>query len=80
MRLQKGMIISKEEFIKDGEYAKEEYEGLLVSSDIKNGVYNIGVQIDEDNILLVDTVDEKEVHKKYHQLVPHIQEIQKEYL
>ena len=43
MTIEKGRIVNKREFLKHGEYAKEQYEGLLVSSDAEQGRYNIGL-------------------------------------
>jgi hypothetical protein len=39
---QKGKVVSKQEFLSDGTYAKEQYEGLLVASDLKQGCYKLG--------------------------------------
>ena len=64
MAVEKGQIISKNEFLKDGQYAKEQYEGLLVSSDVKNGHYNIGVQLDENQVLVVDHSNESQIRDK----------------
>ncbi len=79
MQEYKGKIMSKSEFLKNGEFGKEEYEGLLVASDTQKGIYNIGIQLDEDKILLLDQVDESNVHERYHELIPKIQEIQRQY-
>jgi hypothetical protein len=64
MPIEKGQIISKQDFLKDGQYAKEQYEGLLVSSDVEQGCYNIGVQLDEDQVLVVDHSDENQIREK----------------
>jgi hypothetical protein len=53
MRAKRGSIVSKQDFLKDGLYAKEEYEGLLVSSDQQQGCYNLGVQLDDFKIGLL---------------------------
>ncbi len=52
MEVKKGDIISKKQFLEPGLYAKEEYEGLIVSSDQKQGCYNLGIQLDEERIIL----------------------------
>ncbi|HWP97672.1 MAG TPA: hypothetical protein VN426_12570 [Syntrophomonadaceae bacterium] len=79
MNKQVGTVVSKQSFLKGGGYAKEEYEGLLVSADVENGVYNIGVQLQEDRVLVVDQAKDSEVHHKLHEWVPRIQEVQNLY-
>ena len=72
-----GQVMSKQEFLRHGAWAKEEYEGLLVSSDGQQGCYNIGVQLAEDRVLVVDQAHEDDVHERYHSWVPKVQEIQR---
>lgn len=79
MRARRGSVISKQEFIQDGLYAKEEYEGLLVSSDEKDGCYNLGIQLAEDEVLFVDQATEHNIHQKLETWVPQIQAIQRQY-
>ena len=70
MQEYKGKIMSKSEFLKNGEFGKEEYEGLLVASDTQKGIYNIGVELGEDKILLIEQADDSNVHERYHALIP----------
>lgn len=77
--MQKGQIVSKEEFLRNSQYAKEEWEGLLVSADTAKKHYNIGVQLDENRILLVDQVPDHQVHHRITQLVPQIAELQRQH-
>lgn len=79
MQSQKDKIMSKEQFLKNGSYAKEEYEGLIVGSDDKQGLYNIGVQLGEDRILVVDRARDNNIHEKLQEWVPQIQEIQRKH-
>lgn len=79
MKDKKGKVMSKDVFLQDGLYAKEEYEGLIVSTDMEQGCYNIGVEIGSDKVLVVDQVKDSEVHERVHSWVPHIQEIQRKY-
>lgn len=79
MTLKKGQIVSKDDFLKNTQYAKEEWEGLLVSADTQKKHYNIGIQLEENRILLVDQVPDHEVHHRLTQLVPRIAEIQRQY-
>jgi len=79
MAIEKGQIISKKEFLKDGQYAKEQYEGLLVSSDVKNGHYNIGVQLDENQVLVVDHSKESQIRDKVLSWSSQIADIQRRY-
>ncbi len=79
MQAKRGSVISKKEFIQDGLYAKEEYEGLLVSSDEKEGCYNLGVQLAEDRVLFVDQATDRDIHQKLQTWVPQIQSIQRQH-
>jgi len=79
MQAKRGSVVSKKEFIQDGLYAKEEYEGLLVSSDEKEGCYNLGVQLAEDKVLFVDQATDRDIHQKLETWVPQIQSIQRQH-
>ncbi|SHG83716.1 hypothetical protein SAMN02745221_01084 [Thermosyntropha lipolytica DSM 11003] len=79
MDYRQGKIVSKEEFLQNSSYVKEEYEGLLVGADVASGIYNIGLEIGENKVLLLAQADEGSVHQKYHELVPRIAEIQDMY-
>jgi hypothetical protein len=79
MDLRKGDIVNKKSFLEKGLFAKEEYEGLLVSSDTTQQCYNLGIQLDEDRILVVDQVQEGSVEEKVRSWSGKIQEIQKAY-
>ncbi|NLB52004.1 MAG: hypothetical protein GX808_03600 [Syntrophomonadaceae bacterium] len=79
MKVRKGEIVNKSAIIKQGEFTKEEYEGLLAASDSENGIYNIALQLNENLVMIVDQVSDSEVQHRYHQLAPDIQKMQKEY-
>lgn len=79
MQIKKGDVISKKQFLGQGLYAKEEYEGLIVSSDQHQHCYHLGVQLDEERILVVDQAREDEVEDKLRSWVPQIAEIQRQY-
>ena len=79
MELRKGDIVNKNIFLEKGLFAREEYEGLLVSSDTAQRCYNLGVQLGEDRILVVDQVQEGNVEEKVRSWSGKIQEIQKAY-
>ncbi|MGI6453610.1 MAG: hypothetical protein ACOX0E_09130 [Syntrophomonadaceae bacterium] len=79
MDIKKGMIVNKNSLYKSGEYAKEEYEGIIVCSDTKRGLYNIAIQLDEDQVLIVDQVKDTEVHQRLNSWVPYVTQIQREY-
>lgn len=76
MQDKEGKIMSKEEFLQYGSYGKEQYEGLLVASDSQQSCYNIGVQLSENKILVVDQSDETRIRERIQSWVPHIQDIQ----
>ena len=73
------VIMDKREFLKNGEYAKEEYEGIIVSSDTKHGYYNIAIELDNNRVVIVDNVKDNEVHQRLHQWVPKVLEVQKQF-
>ena len=79
MQDKRGSIVSKQDFLKDGSYAKEEYEGLLVSSDMQQGCYNLGVQLAEDKVLFVDQATESNINEKIQTWVPQIQTLQRQH-
>ena len=79
MELRKGDIVNKNIFLEKGLFAREEYEGLLVSSDTAQRCYNMGVQLDEDRIFIVDQVQEGNVEEKVRSWSGKIQEIQRAY-
>ena len=79
MELRKGDIVNKNIFLEKGLFAREEYEGLLVSSDTAQRCYNLGVQLDEDRIFIVDQVQEGNVEEKVRSWSGKIQEIQRAY-
>jgi len=75
-----GQIISKPEFMNNADYSKEQYEGLIVSSDLQQGCYNIGVQLGENQVLVVDQSTEADVREKIiNTWAPQIQEIQRQH-
>lgn len=79
MQDKRGKIVSKNEFLSQGSFAKEQYEGLLVSSDAKQDCYNIGVQLGEDKVLIVDHAHEGNVRERIQNWASQIQDIQKKH-
>lgn len=76
---EKGSVMSRDAFLRNSSYAKEEYEGLIVSADVDKRVYNIGIELDDGNILLVDQASDTQVHSKVHEWIPRIVEVQRMY-
>lgn len=74
----KGKILSKKEFMKDG-FTKEYDEGLLISANMDQSGYNIGVQLSEDEVLVVDQADEDRVRERIFAWAPKVQDIQREH-
>ncbi|ODA39229.1 hypothetical protein [Desulfosporosinus sp. BG] len=75
----KGEIMSKDAFFNNVPYTKEPYEGILISADTEHNQYKIAVQLSENQVLLVDQVNDKEVHEKLREWVPRVNEIQIQY-
>ncbi|EGW35891.1 hypothetical protein [Desulfosporosinus sp. OT] len=74
-----GIIMSKDDFLNNVPYTKEPYEGILVSADTGHNQYKIAVQLSENQVLLVDQVNDKEVLEKLREWVPRVNEIQMQY-
>jgi nitrogen regulatory protein PII-like uncharacterized protein len=79
LQVKKGQIVDKGAIIKQGEFSREEYEGLIAASDTENGIYNIALQLSENTVLIVDQVKDSQVHDRYHQLTSQIQDMQKQH-
>lgn len=75
----KGQIMSKDAFLHNIPYTKEPYEGILVSADTEKNQYKIAVQLNENQVLLVDQVSDKEVLDKVKEWIPRVNEIQVQY-
>jgi len=71
--------MSKEAFLNNDPYTKEPYEGILVSADTKNNQYKIAVQLSENQVLLVDKVNDKDIQERLRLWVPRVNEIQMQY-
>lgn len=74
-----GSVMSRDAFLRNSSYAKEEYEGLIVSADVDKRVYNIGIELNDGNILLVDQASDTQVHSKVNEWYPRITEVQRMY-
>lgn len=79
MSVSRGKIISKDQFLSGGPYAKEQYEGLLVSADVDQNRLQIGIQLDEERVMVVDSATEENVRERIQNWVPHIRRYQKKY-
>lgn len=76
-----GKLMSKDAFLHNGLYTKEPYAGIMASADSENNQYKIGVQLGENQVLLVDQVNDsnKEVQESLRTWVPRVNEIQTQY-
>jgi hypoxanthine phosphoribosyltransferase len=75
----KGKLMSKDAFLTDSAYAKEPYEGIMVSMNTENSKYLIGVQLSENKVLLVDEVCDQDVKNRLLDWIPRVNEIQRQY-
>jgi len=75
----KGKVVSKTEFLRDGRWGKEQYEGLLVSADRSTGLYNIGVQLGENEVLVVDQTKADSIRERIQGWAPQINDIQRKH-
>ncbi len=74
----KGRIINKNSLVNNSSFVKEQYEGLLVCSD-EQGFYNIGVQLNENDVLIVDQAKETNVRERIQNWAAQVEDIQKKY-
>lgn len=72
----KDQIMDKQEFLKEGLFQKEPYEGLLVNAK-SDGGYNIGIQLEENTVLKVDEATEEDVRDKIYQWSAEVSNIQR---
>lgn len=79
MQVSKGMVMNRASFLESGLWSKEEYEGLVVSGDTNPDRYNIGIEIGNDLILVVDQVMDNEVRQKVRSWSGEIANIQRQY-
>lgn len=75
----KDKVVKKETFLSNNEFAKEQYEGLLVASDTETGLYNIGIQVNDNEVLVVDHATEHNVRERIQNWAAQIQDVQKKY-
>ena len=74
----KGRIINKESLVNGSPYVKEQYEGLLVCMN-QDGLYNIAVQLNDNDILVVDKAKETNVRERIQNWAAQVQDIQNKY-
>ncbi len=74
----KGRIINKESLVNNSSFVKEQYEGLLVCSD-EQGFYNIGIQLNDNDVLIVDQAKETNVRERIQNWAAQVQDIQSKY-
>lgn len=79
VQISKGMVMSRENFLEHGLWSRQEYEGLIVSGEPERDRYNIGVEIEEDLILVVDQVQDHEVAQKVRTWSAEVPKIQRQY-
>jgi hypothetical protein len=73
-----GPVMDKKDFLSDGVFDKEPYEGLLISAR-SDGKLDIGIQLTQDKVLKVDEAYGEEVREKIAKWTPHIPTIQKQW-
>ncbi|MGI6420658.1 MAG: hypothetical protein ACOX0N_00345 [Syntrophomonadaceae bacterium] len=74
----KGRIINKESLVSSSPYVKEQYEGLLVCMN-QDGLYNIAVQLNDNDVLVVDQAKETNVRERIQNWAAQVQDIQNKY-
>ena len=75
---QNEQMVSKQEFLSQGDWSREYYEGLLVVNHGDQG-YDLGVELDRDRILKVDRASAEEVKDRVQYWGARIEDIRREY-
>ncbi len=74
----KGRIITKESLVNSSPYVKEQWEGLLVCMN-EDGLYDIGVQLNDQDVLVVDQAKETNVRERIQNWAAQVQDIKSQY-
>ncbi len=69
--------MDKQEFLAGGYYAKEQYEGLLVSADPRSGNLRIGVELDGGRVMVVDEATDRNIRERIQSWAPQVEEIRR---
>lgn len=75
----KGTIIPREEFINRGAIVKEQYEGLLVASDRAQSAYDIGIQLNNEQVMVVDSATPQDIRHRIQNWAPLVAQYQRQY-
>jgi hypothetical protein len=76
---QNGQLLSKQDFLAQGDWSRENaYEGLLVVNHGDQG-YDLGVELDGNRILKVDSVSPEEVQDRVLYWAAQLEDIRREY-
>lgn len=78
MDINRKNIMDKKDFLSDGVFDKESYEGLMISAR-EDGILQIGIQLEEDKVLKVDEARGEDVRQKLAEWAPQIGAIQKKW-
>lgn len=78
MRKELGPVMDKKDFMSDGVFDKEPYEGLLISAR-PDGKLDIGIQLTQDTVLKVDEAYGEEIRDKIAHWTPQILAIQRQW-
>ncbi|NLK51191.1 MAG: hypothetical protein GX295_01915 [Syntrophomonadaceae bacterium] len=75
---QKWSVVSKKDFLGQGDWSREYYEGLLVVNHRDQG-YDLGVELPGEQILKVDTASAEEVKDRVQYWGARLEDIRQEY-
>jgi hypothetical protein len=78
LTVEKNKIMSKEEFLADDLFNKEHYEGLMISMG-EDGRYQIGIQLDEDKVVKVDSATPETVRERIDYWRMHMYDFKSQY-
>lgn len=75
----KGTIVSRRDFVNSGAIVKEHYEGLLVASDRAGSGYDIGIQINDEQVMVVDSAGPQDIRHRIENWAPLVAQYQRQY-
>jgi len=75
---QNWQVVSKKDFLGQGDWSREYYEGLLVVNHGEQG-YDLGVELEGEQVLKVDRASADEIEDRVQYWGARLEDIRKEY-
>lgn len=75
---QERTVMSKQDFLANDLFTREYYEGLLITMG-SDGNYQIGIQLDENKVVKVDSASPDQVRERVENWAMQVQDVKAEY-